>query len=150
MTIYCDECSDAAEVFVCAQCSEKLRADLARVTAERDAARLSARAQARRFIRLADDKPYLARQASPLREELAEAQDAIDASADVSDVKLSLTRGLAQAYREQRDAARAQVSELLKVARAVRDYAAGKATGATAVSLAMALPPSMLEDPSDG
>jgi hypothetical protein len=50
----------------------------------------------------------------------------------------------------QRDAARAQVRELLKVARAVRDYVAGKSTGATSISLAMALPPSMLEDPSDG
>lgn len=145
-------CCRYGECLGCCQEREAtLRADLARVTAEREEARVQARTQARRFIRLADDKPYLARRASPLCEELAEAQAVIDATSEVSNVKLALTRGLARAYRDQRDAARAQVRELQKVARAavaVRNGTLGAVRGLDRAVLA--LPPSMLEEPSDG
>lgn len=111
-----------------------LRADLARVTAERDAIVEKLCAEDRDF--------------STLRDDLERAQFNENANWHQ-----------AESYRSRLDAARAQVRELQKVARAaVYVVECGKRHDVAAVAESVgimrvhvdALPPSMLEEPSDG
>ena len=128
-------CCRYGECLGCCQEREAtLRADLARVTAERDAIVEKLCAEDRDF--------------STLRDDLERAQFNENANWHQ-----------AESYRSRLDAARAQVRELQKVARAaVYVVECGKRHDVAAVAESVgimrvhvdALPPSMLEEPSDG